>query len=349
MQTLNGLRATREALALLMTIVALPALAHGNQGGGGGTVLPAGITVVTAELEYAKFQPISDARLTALAQQGDGGVHAIKSIAVPALSIARGITDDLTLGIRLPYLANREIREADVDAGGVTPRGGVYGIGDTTLTATYRLLRESSAGFDAAAIGGVKLPTGRSDALDKQGVLFENEHQPGSGSCDGVFGLVLSKQIGAVNVSSNVLYGVAGDGDQSTNLGDRFGAGLALSYRLSSFSSGLARPAHLGAAELPGMMHHGRQSHEPEPVNLFGTMAVDLTLGLGGEWHDQQTISGLRDANTGGTVFFVSPGMRFITEQTAMSLTLGIPVATHLNGIQSEPDWRLATSFGVTF
>ncbi len=327
--------------------VSTSALAHGDHGGGGGNVLPQGTTLVTFDVEYTKFKPISDARLTDLALQGVAEVHSLKSIAVPTVALAYGVTNDLTVGVRLPYLANREIRETDPDNGGVNARGGVYGIGDTTVTATYRVLREASAGLDAAAIAGVKVPTGRNDAVDKNGELFETEHQPGSGSWDGVFGFSLAKQVGPVGLSANGLYGLAGDGDRNTNLGDRFSYGIGVSYRLLTSGNGGSH-MHLGADRPAGIMHHGGVDHNA-PASPFGPMTVDLLLGLNGEWHDQQTVDGVRDGNTGGHVLYVSPGVQFATQRTATTVTLAIPVATQLNGIQSEPDWRLTSSFGVKF
>ena len=78
-------------------------------------------------------------------------------------------------------------------------------------------------------------------------------------------------------------------------------------------------------------------------------MALDLILGLNGEWHDQQTVDGVRDGNTGGHILYFSPGMTLTNGSTVTSVNLAIPVSTQLNGIQSPPDWRLATSFGVKF
>jgi hypothetical protein len=328
-----------------------PVLAHGDHGGGGGTVLPAGTTVVSGEIDYNSYKPISDARLSDLSAQGVGEVHSLKTIIVPSVSIAYGVTNDLTLGVRLPYLANKEIRETDPDNGGVNPRGGVYGIGDTTVTATYRFLREGQAGFDAAAILGFKAPTGRTDAQDKYGEPFETEHQPGSGSWDGVFGLALAKQMGVAGLSGNALYGLAGDGDRQTNLGDRFSYGVAVSYPLWSGSLGLGSRMQLGARP-DGIMHHGGpHAHEVahDAGSASGATTVDLILGLNGEWHAKQEVAGIRDENTGGHVFYFSPGIRVSGERTTTSVTFGIPIATNLNGTQSDPEWRLTSSFGVKF
>ena len=344
------------AHACLPVIAAIPfvstsAFAHGDHGGGGGIVLPEGTTLVTFEVDYTKYKPLSDARLTDLALQGIGEVHSLKSIAVPSVSLAYGVTNDLTVGVRLPYLANREIRETDPDNGGVNARGGVYGIGDTTVTATYRVLREASAGLDAAAIVGVKVPTGRNDAVDKNGELFETEHQPGSGSWDGVFGLSVFKQVGLIGWSANGTYGLAGDGDRNTNLGDHVGYGVSATYRLWSGGQSSGSHMHLGADRPAGIMHHGGVDHdEDHHAGLAnGPMALDLIVGLNGEWHDQQTVDGVRDGNTGGHILYFAPGLSLTNGKTVTNVNLAIPVSTQLNGIQSPPDWRLATSFGVKF
>ncbi len=335
--------------SLLATSVAF---AHGDHGGGGGTVLPAGVTVVTAEIDYTSFRPIPDARLSDLSAQGVGEVHSLREIAVPSISIGYGVTNDITLGLRLPYLANREIRETDPDNGGVDARGGVYGFGDATVTATIRFLRDGSAGFDAAIIAGVKLPTGRNDARDKSGVLFETEHQPGSGAFDGLLGVAVAKRFGPFGLSANALYAFAGDGDQDTNLGDRFSYGVAVSVRVwSGAGFGGAQPMRLGPKRPAGIMHHGGHDHAAPVAVAFadGASSLDLTLGLNGDWLDRQTVAGVRDDNTGGHVLYVSPGLRFATGGTTTGVTFGIPIATHLNGIQSDPDWRVTSSFGVRF
>jgi Putative MetA-pathway of phenol degradation len=358
MATWAGASARPLVAALPFYLALAPAvLAHGDHGGGGGTVLPAGVTVVTAEFDYSNYRPISDARLSSLSEQGVGEVHSLRWIAVPSVSIGYGLTSDLTLGLRLPYLANREIRETDPDNGGVNARGSVYGFGDVTATATWRFLKEQNAGVDAAVILGFKAPTGRSDALDKSGVLFETEHQPGSGSWDGVFGLTLAKQVGPWGLSANGVYGLAGDGDQDTNLGDRFSYGIGVAYRVfSGGSAGGGSHMHLGGPRPDGMpdgiMYHGGHAHAPAAAPAatgIGAVALDLTLGLNGEWHAKQEVAGVRDENTGGHVVYVSPGFRFSAGQTATTVTFGIPVATNLNGTQSDPDWRLTTSFGVQF
>ena len=190
-------RASALALYCASLAVAPSVWAHGDQAGSGGSVLPQGTTLVTVEYDFVSYRPISDARLTDLATAGVAEVHSLKTIAVPSLSLAYGLTRDFTIAARLPYLANREIRETDVAGPGVNPRGGVYGFGDISITGTYRIINDERNGFEAALIAGLKAPTGRADAYDKNGDLFETEHQPGSGSWDMLIGAALSKEMGS--------------------------------------------------------------------------------------------------------------------------------------------------------
>ena len=105
---------------------------------------------------------------------------------------------------------------------------------------------------------------------------------------------------------------------------------------------------HLGAPP-DGIMYHGGHDHGHDDSPRPGPTALDLTLGVSGEWHDRQTVDGVRDDNTGGHVVYFSPGLRLSRAGTTTAVTFGIPIATDLNGIQSSPDWRVSGSFGVQF
>jgi hypothetical protein len=338
-------------LAALFAVSSQPALAHGDHGdSGGGAVLPPGITLVTTTYDFVAYRPMSDAKLTALAAQGVGEVHSLTSIAVPSVSIARGITKDFTISARLPYLANKEIRETDVDGSGVNPRGGVYGFGDVSFTGTYRVINDLPSGFDAAVVAGVKAPTGRTNAVDKGGILFETEHQPGSGSWDVMLGGAMSKQVGLTTLNVNTLYTFAGDGSQNTRLGDRLGYSVSASYRL--WSSGAtaeaahAHPMRLGGGRFDGMMRHGGVdlSAIPSPV-----MTTDVSLGLNGQWSGKQRVNGERDDNTGGHVIYITPGVKLSVDQWAGFVNVGIPVMREVNGIQSDPRLQVTTGMSVKF
>ena len=327
-----------------------PVRAHGDHGGGGDTtVLPPGVALVSLQYDVTSYNPISDARLTALAVAGVDGVHSLRTIAVPSLGLAYGLTKDLTIAARLPYLANSDIRETDTGLPGITPRGGVYGFGDASVTGTYRFYNDVHRGVEAAVVFGVKAPTGRTDVVDRFGVLFEAEHQPGSGSWDALLGGSLAKQAGLWSFGANMLYARAGAGSQDTRLGDHFRITVSTTYRLWS-DAGISQSAmHLGT-DFGGMMHHGGVNHASEPAATSGfAKSLDLSLGLEGQWFGRQTIAAESDGNTGGTLLFVTPGVHLNIDKWSWFGNVGIPVARQLNGIQSEPKLQASTGVSVRF
>jgi Putative MetA-pathway of phenol degradation len=335
MTYIYSLVARATALSVLATT---SAFAHGDSGGGGGIILPAGITLVAIDYNSTKFNEISDARLTALALQGVEEVHSLKSISVPALTVGYGLIRDLTVAVRLPYLDNREIRETDPDSGGVNARGGVDGFGDASVTGTYRFYNDPATGLDAALILGVKAPTGPTGRVDDGGERFETEHQPGSGSWDGIVGATVSREINRVTLSADVLYQFSGEGTEDTTIGDRVSYGFTASYRV--WTSG---GDHNGIKH-DGGPHHGA-GHDP----VHGVTALDMSLGLNGDWAGEVETSGETNENTGGNMLFLTPGLKLSVENWSAYVSAGIPVVMDLNGIQSEPNWRLTTGMSVAF
>ncbi len=332
------------ALACILTAFTATSasMAHGDHGGGSEAgVLPDGITLVTLQYDTVDYRPISDARLAALATSGVDGVHSLRTIAVPSLSIARGFTPDFTISARLPYLMNSEIRETDVASGGIDARGGVYGFGDVSVLGTYRFFSDHASGLDATVSFGVKAPTGLTNRVDQSGVLFETEHQPGSGSWDGLFGAALSKQLGQWTIGANALYARTGAGSQDTRLGDHMNYGVSAGYRICAQGGGHDDAMHLGAP-FDGMMRHGGVDH----AAAVPSTTIDVSLGLNGQWSAAQVIAREADGNTGGNIIYLTPGVRMTVEKWSSFVSVGVPIARQLNGIQSEP--RLQVSSGVS-
>jgi hypothetical protein len=77
--------------------------------------------------------------------------------------------------------------------------------------------------------------------------------------------------------------------------------------------------------------------------------ALDLVLEVNGERHAQQEIAGVRDSNSGGNVIFLSPGLRLSYESWSAFVSVGVPIVNDLNGVQSEPDWRVLTGMAIHF
>jgi hypothetical protein len=61
----------------------------------------------------------------------------------------------------------------------------------------------------------------------------------------------------------------------------------------------------------------------------------------------RQATSGVADQNSGGTVIYLSQGLRLSYDKWSTYVSFGIPVLKEPNGIQSQPSWRLIT--GTSF
>jgi hypothetical protein len=355
------------ALALALSCGAASAHHPGstaNSGGAGpintlsATTLEQGRFAASVTYEMIKIDAFSDAELAAYSG-ADQHVHGMDRILAPALGLAYGVTNDLMVSFRLPYVKRSDIREAahhheehghggheeEDEQGEVVARGDSAGIGDLTVLGQYRFLANRASGTELAAIAGFKAPTGRTGVRDQHGEEFEAEFQPGSGAWDGLFGLAATQRFGAVSLDAHVLYILTGEGTLDTDLGDRLHYGVALSYRI------------FGGARMGGPMYAGAHSHShpkggsaphhhEEPT---AGPALDLVLELNGEWSDNQEIAGVTDPNSGGHTLYVSPGARLSMGAWSGFASLGIPIVNNLDGIQAEPDWRLLTGLSVGF
>ncbi len=313
--------------------------------------LPDGTWAVGLNVEYVEFDAFSDGQLHEFDERDpDGDVHSVDSLLNVALSASYGVTGNLTVGARLPYVRRKNIREAGhghdgagqsaehdehdehgdaEDADGVEVLGDSEGIGDAVVFGQYRFLYDRRTNSHAAVLFGVKTPTGSTDEKSNDGGRLETEFQPGSGSWDGLLGMAYTRQLGAVAFGANVLYQLATEGSQDTDLGDVFEYNAAIAYRR-------------GANAEHGHDHSTRQHHAH---NVW-----DYVLELNGSWRDKEHTAGVENPNSGGNIVFLSPGVRFFRDNGwGGSLSLGIPVVTDLNGIQVEPDYRLTATVGKSF
>lgn len=349
---INSHRKIVAALAATASLAAGDAYAHHaggptNANGSGpvttitASTLPQGTFVVGGQYEQTGNDTLSDAVLKAaaeaafLAGEEHAHFHSVETVSSMALSLAYGITNDLTVSLRLPYVTRDNIREghAHEESPGV-PHGSVHnfgdasGIGDLSLLGQWRFLNDTDGRFEMAVLLGVETPTGETDETNNEGDVFDTEFQPGSGSWDALLGLALTKRAGRFSFDVSGLYAIAGDGSRDTNLGDRFTYGLAGSYRA------LGTQPH----------HHaeGTPEHSDGP-------AFDLVLELNGEWHDKQDEAGEIDPNSGGHVLFLAPGVRFSQDSFSLFAAIGAPLITDVNGLQDKPSLRVTAGASVSF
>jgi len=294
----------------------------------GGT-LPRGVKVFGISTQFVSMDEISDAELEALGAT-DEDVHSTKGLVHLVSSFSYGVSDNLTVGINLPYVERHDIRAAHnhLGMGEVEFAGNSAGLGDMNLFAQYRFYRDDV--LDAALIAGMKFPTGTTRERGHGGELFEADNQPGSGSWDQYAGLAFDRRQGPVGYSANVLYSFTQEGSQKTDLGDVFNYNLALSYRAWS----------------PDGAHEHRHHHHAAGIVDF----IDLALELNGDVRGKDEINSVMEEHSGGHVLYVSPGLRIgLGHRGSVFSSLGVPIVNDLNGRQSEPDYRIIAGFSVTF
>lgn len=287
--------------------------------------LPKGAVAAGVQIEYARTRQFTDDQLKGFAAN-DVAAHSLDAVATTALGLSYGVTDDLTLSLRLPYVRRSNIREGE-SATEVHAHGDSAGTGDLTMLAKFRAQKDHE-GDGVALLWGIKAPTGTTDRNDLQGGRLETEHQPGAGSWDAIGGAAATTRLGSGGLHASVLYSIAGMGARQTRLGNRAQYGVALVRRLGD-----------------EVHSHERGAVEAHPHNAW-----DLMLELNGEWEGRQRIAEVADPNSGGRRTYLSPGVRFVSKSGwAAYASLGVPFAQHQNGAQTRARGRLIAGFVIGY
>ena len=328
----------------------------GMQGDPGGPIttstaqtLSQGQAAVSIDFQWINFDPVSNARL-ALGSERDEDIHSADSLSRSALNFAFGVSDKLTLGLSLPYIERKGLREAahdhddsheddhDEEAAEENHReeestheqvehlGDANGFGDVQFYGSYQLSLQP-AGGDTALLFGIKVPTGDTHEKSRDGERLETELQPGSGSWDPFLGFAYSRRWQTWSFDSNLLYTFVSEGSQDTNLGD------IVNYNLS-----LSRPIY--GAPLSG--HEGHDHHHALSESGF---SVSLVFEVNGEWRDRTEIKGQTEHHSGGNLLYFSPGLSIKTGNWIIGAAISVPLE-NLNGAQSEPETRFMLRLG---
>ncbi len=106
-------------------------------------------------VDYLRLKQLSDPTL--LANIGND-VHGLQSVESRSLAFAYGITNDLTVSVRLPWVRRTGIlegvQEDPADPATVRDRGNTSGFGDVTVLGQYRFLNNQASGTQAAVLFG---------------------------------------------------------------------------------------------------------------------------------------------------------------------------------------------------
>lgn len=323
-----------------------PSIAYGAGGVGpinvvGARSMPKGLLAVGLHSEVINNKAFSDADLAGFAAQGVDGVHSVDEVRTVALSLGYGLGERFGLSLRVPYVVRENVREiehhhehagdadadhldADATEASVQAHGDSAGLGDAVLLGQYQLPLFDST--DLGLLFGVKAPTGETRVKANDGVRFETDLQPGTGSWDLLVGSALSQRVGHWGYHAAVVYNPTTEGSQSTELGDLLAYGAGVTYSTEHHGQG-AGPAHQHA--------HG------------GSWQWHFLLEVHGETRGKSRIAGDTEPNTGGKLVYVSPGIRAMLGRFSGSLSVSLPVLEDLNGRQTDVDTRIVAAISV--
>ncbi|MBL4739451.1 MAG: hypothetical protein JKY12_00560 [Sneathiella sp.] len=197
-----------------------------------GTTAPKGVIAYGLRTEIINNDRSTTKELENFGSNGLEEVHGVDELRSTSLSIAYGLTDDLTLSARLPYIERKNIRESEEhmpDEGEAHTHGDSSGFGDVSFLGHYRFFKNDNV--DASVLFGIKAPTGETHEKDNDGIRFEAEFQPGTGSWDYLLGAAISKTDGPMGYHVSILYNKTTEGTQHTEIGD------TLAYKHSGYLS----------------------------------------------------------------------------------------------------------------
>ncbi|MEX0771501.1 MAG: transporter [Balneolaceae bacterium] len=189
-------------------------------------------------------------------------------------------------------------------------RGTDIGIGDARLFGRYDLYRSSTDGsiLSISSLAGVELPTGRDDQRDAFGSL-PRPLQRGSGSWDPFGGIVLTYQTREWFFDVATSYQINTEAD-NFEFGNEYRLDGVIKYRLF--------PRKIGPGT-PGFFY----------------LDLESNLILQGK----NTVNGLTDDNSRGTIWFVDPGLQYITQKFVFEAAIQLPAVQDLNGSALETDY----------
>ena len=237
-----------------------------------------------------------------------------ETTAVTALGF--GVQRNLAVFGILPY---RNIR-LKLTSGGQRQNRNTRGFGDFRLFGRYTAYQSDQPGqtLRIAPFFGIKAPTGKDNAQDGQGTLPPSA-QVGSGSWDLFAGTVLTFQTLRYQIDSQISY-QANRKANSFEAGDIARLDASLQYRL-----------------WPDRLGHG------VPDYLYGVLETSLF------YRQKNKLSGVKDANSGGTQWVVSPGIQYVTRRWILEAAAQVPVLQNLNGTALENDYIVRAGARINF
>ena len=227
-----------------------------------------------------------------------------------------GITPNLSLFGALPVVDKR--LKVNTLGGRITRK--TFGLGDARLFARYTAYIKNAAGssFRVAPFAGLKLPTGTSRDRDQFGLL-PAALQTGSGSWDPFGGIVATYQTLDFQIDTQASFKLNTTAN-NYKFGDEARFDVSLQYRVWPF-----------------------QLDDQTSSFLYGVIEGNLV------YKGRDKLAGVKQANTGGTQLFLSPGLQYVTKRWIAEAIVQVPVMQNLNGTGLKDSFTVRTGIRFNF
>jgi len=231
-------------------------------------------------------------------------------------ALGYGVTGDLAVFGVLPWLD----KELDATPPGARATRGTSGFADVRVFGRYTVHKDDAPGrtFRIAPFLGLELPTGDDHDTDSLGRL-PAPLQLGSGSWDVVGGIVLTYQTLEYQIDAQASYKLNTEAN-NFEFGDETRIDASLQYRVW--------PRELE----PGV-----------PGFLYAVLEGNFI------YADNSKINGVKDPNSGGRSYFVSPGLQYVTKRWIIEGIVQLPVSQDLNGTALADDFTVRAGFRLNF
>lgn len=212
------------------------------------------------------------------------------------------------------------------------------GWGDLSLTASYRIQEESAASRVSLDLyGGVKMPTGDSDALSDEAPSEAHEgpghrahhaveahtHHPhghhmalGSGSWDFIGGIRAGARLDRWSADADAQYILRTEGDYAFTYGDQFTVRASLLHAWT----------------------------------VVGSHRIQAGAELTTEWRDDNESAGVAQAGSGKSAAYAGPSLRYrVGDAFTAALAWDWPVTSENEGLHGAADERVRASLAYAF
>jgi len=180
------------------------------------------------------------------------------------------INSKLEINAILPYVSNSERYNGYTSS--------ISGIGDANLYAGYHLIQKQNDNFKQQLIAGIgiKLPTGKNDFKNNEGIRYSSLMQAGTGSTDGFIYLNYMVGMGKFGASLNTSYKVNGTNNRDEGIANSTTSFLNVFYMQRIGKIQVMPSAQFFYEYSGGEQYKGIKTGEHVMNNLMGGIGADI-------------------------------------------------------------------------